>query len=69
MSIVKKRKESEKAKEEATAAMKKNDSSGQKTQKTGLKMIGVVSSFQTKVIFCSGIQSKIRSLFTQQEAA
>ena len=52
-----------------TAAMKKKRFNWAKNRNTGLKMIGAEFSFRTKVIFCSGIQSKILSLFIQQKAA
>ena len=55
--IVRKRKESEKAKKEATVdcCNEKKNSTGQKNTKTGLKMIGLVSSFHFSV---QGFNSK-----------
>ena len=44
-----------KKKQLLTAAMKKKRFNWAKNTKTGLKMIGAVSSFETKVIFCSEI--------------
>ena len=58
-----------KKKQLLTAAMKKKRFNWAKNTKTGLKMIGGVSSFQTKIIFL--FRDSIQNLFafTQREVA
>ena len=66
MTIVTKRKKSEKAKKEATVDRRneKDTIQREKKTKTGRKMIEAVSSFQTKVIFF--LRDSIQNLFAVQ---
>ena len=68
-----KKEEKRETKKEATVDSRNEKETiqlGKKKTKTGLKTIEAVSSFfRQKSLFCSLIQSKIRSLFTQREAA